>query len=85
MLSRRTPKDREHNRWLAHREVALHATFPTEFSQRRRNPIFKMVELEQLGAKRIKERCMNMRIASTPQSATSLDTIPSTSSTPFAA
>lgn len=62
VVEENTFKDREHNRWLAHREAALHATFPTEFVLNGVEiPIFKMAELEQLGAKRIKERCMNMR------------------------
>ena len=28
VVEENTFKDREHNRWLAHREAALHATFP---------------------------------------------------------
>ena len=57
-----TMADKEHKRWLAHKDAALHATFPTSLELNGITiPIFKMSELEQLGPKRLKERALNMR------------------------
>ena len=57
-----TMKDVEHQRWLAHKEAALHATFPTELCLNGIEiPIFKLPELESIGAKRLKLRALNTR------------------------
>lgn len=57
-----TLEEKEQRRWLARQEAALHATFPTELEINGITiPIFKVPELEQLGAKRLKERAMNLR------------------------
>ena len=53
---------KEHKRWIAHRDAALHVTFPTELNLNGIGiPIFKMSELEQLGQRRLRERTLNTR------------------------
>merc|ERR550514_2693072 len=54
--------DVEHKRWLAHKEAALAARVPTHLTLNGVNiPIFKSPELEALGARRLKERALNLR------------------------
>jgi len=55
-------EQKEHKRWLAHKDAAVHAAFPTEFTLNGVViPVYKLPELEALGAKRLKERAMNLR------------------------
>ena len=57
-----TLEEKEHRRWLAHRDAGIHASFPTSIPFNGIDvPIFKVPELEALGAKRLKERAMNLR------------------------
>ena len=57
-----TLQEKEHKRWMAHRDASLHATFPTTLALNGVEiPIFKAPELAALGAKRLKERAMNLR------------------------
>lgn len=57
-----TLEAKEHKRWLAHKEAALHATFPTSLQLNGVDiPIFKFGELEALGQRRLKERALNLR------------------------
>jgi hypothetical protein len=57
-----TMADKEHKRWLAHKDAALHHTFPTSLEFNGITiPIFKLAELDQLGHKRLRERALNMQ------------------------
>ena len=55
-------EQKEHKRWLAHRDAGLAATFPTSLEINGVTiPIFKFEVLDQLGAKRVRERALNLR------------------------
>jgi len=55
-------EEKEHKRWLAHKDAALAATFPKSLELNGITvPIFKVEELEPLGANRLKQRALNMR------------------------
>ena len=57
-----TLEEKEHRRWLAHRDAVLSANFPTHLDLNGLTvPIFKAGELEALGQKRLKERALNLR------------------------
>ena len=61
-VQEKTMADVEHQRWLAHKEAALAANFPTHLTLNGISiPIFKSGELEGLGARRLKERALNLR------------------------
>jgi len=61
-VTEKTMADVEHKRWLAHKEAALAATFPTHLNFNDISiPVFKAPELEALGARRLKERALNLR------------------------
>ena len=57
-----TLEEKEHKRWLAHKDAALAATFPKSLELNGINiPIFKLQELETLNGKILKQRALNMR------------------------
>jgi len=59
-----TLEQKEHKRWLAHKEAALHATFPTSLMLNGVSiPISKYDELEILGQKQLRGRALNLRDA----------------------
>lgn len=57
-----TLEEKEHKRWLAHRDAALQANFPTILGFNGVDvPLFKWKELEALGPKTLKQRALNLR------------------------
>ena len=57
-----TLEEKEHKRWLAHKDAALAATFPKSLDLNGISiPIFKYEELVPLGPKRLRMRALNMR------------------------
>ena len=57
-----TLEEKEHKRWLAHKDAALAATFPKSLELNGINiPIFKLQELETINGKILKQRALNMR------------------------
>jgi len=57
-----TLEEKEHKRWLAHRDAALAATFPTALEFNGISiPIFKVGELAPIGGSRLRQRALNLR------------------------